>query len=124
VINGDFIVKADRNMICTVLRNLLGNAIKFTPLNGTINVNITLNNENYEISVTDTGTGISDEELSRLFRIEHKQSKPGTENEKGTGLGLILCREFVEKHGGKIWAESEAGKGSRFVFTLPAGYSI
>jgi len=119
MVSGDFIVNADRNMICTVVRNLLGNAIKFTPLNGAINVNITLINENYEISVTDSGVGIKSDDLVKLFRIDHKLSTPGTENEKGTGLGLILCKQFVEKHGGKIWVESEVGAGSRFVFTLP-----
>ena len=72
-----------------------------------------------EISIIDTGMGIDPENLKNLFRIDSKSSKLGTDNEKGTGLGLILCKEFVEKQGGQIWAESELGKGSKFTFTLP-----
>jgi len=76
-------------------------------------------NSNIELSVKDNGIGIPQQNLTQLFRIDSKYSTPGTEKEQGTGLGLILCREFVEKHGGQIWAESEEGKGSTFRFTLP-----
>ena len=113
------IVLADKNMINTILRNLLTNAIKFTPKNGSILVSV--NNMNYqvEISVKDTGVGISRENMNNIFEIDRKTSTRGTENETGSGLGLILCKEFVEKHGGKIWVESEPEKGSAFKFTIP-----
>jgi signal transduction histidine kinase len=79
-----------------------------------------LTNDKYaEISVSDNGIGMSKEIIAKLFRIDANLLTRGTENEKGTGLGLFLCKEFVEKHGGKIWVESESGKGSIFKFTLP-----
>lgn len=112
-------VKADKNMIETILRNLLTNAIKFTPKNGKIVVSITGHNDQVEISVKDTGVGIAKENMEFIFRIERKTTTLGTEKETGSGLGLILCKEFVEKHGGKIWAESELGRGSNFKFTIP-----
>ena len=119
VMKEDCVVKADVQMAHTVLRNLLSNAIKFTPEGGVISVS-SVNRENYcEISVRDTGVGIPPEYIEKLFRIDSKYSTPGTNEEKGSGLGLILCREFVEKNGGKIWAESRPGKGSVFFFTLP-----
>jgi signal transduction histidine kinase len=110
---------ADKNMINTVLRNLLSNAVKFTPSNGRIVLASSEKNHQIAVSVTDTGTGISKERLEKLFKIENIISTPGTEKEKGTGLGLILCKDFIEKHNGEIWAESEPGKGSKFIFTLP-----
>jgi signal transduction histidine kinase len=76
-------------------------------------------NKQVEISVSDTGIGIDKETISKLFRIDANISKPGTDNEKGTGLGLFLCKEFIEKHGGRIWVESEEGRGSTFRFCLP-----
>ena len=112
-------VYCDKNMIDTVLRNLLTNAIKFTPREGNISIGIKTGDEEIEISVTDSGVGIKKENLDRLFRLDGNLTTNGTENEKGTGLGLILCKEFIDKNGGKIWAESEPDKGSRFVFTLP-----
>jgi signal transduction histidine kinase len=118
-VNKECEVYGDRNMISTILRNLLTNAVKFTPINGSISVEASIMNDNVEISVTDSGVGISKAELEKLFLIENAVSHKGTENEKGTGLGLILCKDFVEKNGGKIWVESEIGKGSRFIFTLP-----
>ena len=110
---------ADNNMLKTVLRNLVSNAIKFTNNSGTININAEENSENVTISVSDNGIGIMPDKLIKLFDISHRQTTKGTEQESGTGLGLILCKEFVEKHGGKIWVESEVGKGSDFKFTLP-----
>ncbi len=112
-------VFADLNMIKTVLRNLISNAIKFTNSNGKINVYALLKDTFIEIAVSDNGVGIDLKTQNKLFNLETNQSSIGTENEKGTGLGLILCKEFVEKHGGKIWIESELGKGSNFKFTLP-----
>ncbi|MBE0646735.1 MAG: ATP-binding protein, partial [Bacteroidales bacterium] len=112
-------VLADRDMILTVLRNLISNAVKFTSFGGKIHIIVTPNHDFCEISVRDSGIGISKEDIDKLFRIDSKFSTRGTADEKGTGLGLILCKEFVEKHGGKIWVESELGKGSTFRFTLP-----
>ena len=106
-------------MFETVFRNLVGNAIKFTNENGTILISANKENSFCKISVKDDGVGISEENIAKIFRIDSKHKTPGTMGEKGTGLGLILCKEFVEKHGGKIEVKSEVGKGSRFSFTLP-----
>ncbi|MGA2406604.1 MAG: two-component regulator propeller domain-containing protein [Bacteroidales bacterium] len=115
----DLTIVADKNMIKTILRNLISNAIKFTYKNGKVEITATIDNKQVEISVSDSGIGMTKETMAKLFRIDSNLSTHGTENEKGTGLGLILCKEFVEKHGGKIWVESESGKGSIFRFTLP-----
>ena len=109
----------DYNMITTVIRNLISNAIKFTPENGRIVVEVTADPEKYKISVRDNGLGISAEDQAKLFRIDSNPSTIGTSQERGTGLGLILCRDFVEKNGGKIGVDSEIGKGSTFYFTVP-----
>jgi signal transduction histidine kinase len=113
------IVYADIDMLKTVLRNLVSNAIKFTNNGGAININAEENSENTTISVSDNGVGIPTDNLAKLFDISEVLTTKGTAKETGTGLGLLLCREFVEKHGGKIWVESEVGKGSDFKFTLP-----
>jgi signal transduction histidine kinase/streptogramin lyase len=115
----DCFVKGDINMTDTVLRNLLTNAVKFTSPEGDVSVSARKSGNRCEISVTDTGTGIAEENLQKLFRIDSKFTRKGTGLEKGSGLGLLLCKEFVEKHGGKIRVQSEAGKGSTFTFTLP-----
>jgi signal transduction histidine kinase len=115
----DLVIKADINMLRTILRNLISNAIKFTHRNGSVIVKAVVTKNNVEISVTDNGVGMSEETMARIFRIDSNLSTRGTEDEKGTGLGLFLSREFVEKHGGKIWVESEESKGSTFKFTLP-----
>jgi signal transduction histidine kinase len=112
-------ITADLQMVKTILRNLISNAIKYTDTNGEIYVNAHEDNQFVEVGIKDNGTGISPEIRKKLFKIDTLQSTPGTNNEKGTGLGLLLCKEFVELHGGSIWVESEAGKGSRFSFTLP-----
>jgi len=112
---------ADENMIKTVLRNLISNAIKFTHQGGRIDVSAILNEDSIEIAVSDSGIGIDQETLDKLFRIDTNVTTAGTENEKGSGLGLILCKEFVEKHGGKIWVESQLNKGSIFSFSVPDG---
>jgi signal transduction histidine kinase len=106
-------------MIKTVLRNLISNAIKFTNSKGKIDLTALQNNNFIEIAVSDNGVGMSNETRKKLFDISTNITTKGTANEKGSGLGLILCKEFVEKHGGKIWIESEEGKGSDFKFTLP-----
>lgn len=113
------VVFADINMLKTVLRNLISNAIKFTNSNGEINVSALQNNNFIEISVSDNGVGMDEEKQSKLFRFETNVTTPGTENEEGSGLGLILCKEFVEKHNGEIWVESKLGQGSVFKIKLP-----
>jgi len=112
-------IVADKNMIRTIFRNLITNAVKFTHKNGQVQVNAVISKNHLEISVTDTGIGMSKETMAKLFRIDANLSTRGTENEKGTGLGLFLCKEFAEKHNGKIWVESEQGKGSTFKLLLP-----
>lgn len=112
-------VYADEKSINTVLRNLLSNAIKFTRVDGKIIVKSRrFNDSTLQVSIEDTGVGISEDEVKKLFRIEEKVSSLGTEGEPSTGLGLFLCKEFVEMHGGKIWVESKKNKGSTFSFTL------
>jgi len=112
-------VFADADMIKTVLRNLVSNAIKFTNKGGVININAVENYGNVTISVSDNGIGIKPDNLAKLFDLSQVVTTTGTAEETGTGLGLLLCKEFVEKHQGKIWVESEVGKGSEFKFTLP-----
>ncbi len=108
----------DKNMIATVLRNLLSNAIKFTKEGGTITISASERENDFIVSVKDSGVGMNEENVSRLFRIDSLYSQRGTNDEGGTGLGLILCKEFVEKHSGKIWVVSELDKGSTFSFTI------
>jgi signal transduction histidine kinase len=118
-IDPDLTITADENMLNTILRNLLSNALKFTQKEGRISVKATLSQSFVEISVSDSGVGISPESCRLLFNIDSNISTKGTSNEGGTGIGLILCKEFVEKHLGTIWVESELNKGSTFKFTLP-----
>jgi len=110
---------ADKAMINTILRNLVTNAIKFTNPGGEIRISANEDGEGVTLTVTDNGVGINRADLEGLFRIDKSHSTEGTLQEKGTGLGLLLCKEFIEKHGGRIWAESEPGKGSCFSFTIP-----
>jgi signal transduction histidine kinase len=117
-VSKEIFVNADQSMITAVIRNLIGNAIKFTAAG---NVIVDASNENgfVKVSVSDTGIGILPEHADKIFRNDSFYTTRGTENERGTGLGLILCKEFVEKNGGGISVESTIGKGSRFVFTIP-----
>jgi PAS domain S-box-containing protein len=110
---------ADSNMIKTIIRNLISNAIKFTNRNGTINLKAEINSQNVKITVSDNGIGISSNIKNKLFDLSQKITSVGTENETGTGLGLLLCKEFVKMHDGEIWVESEVNKGSNFIFTIP-----
>jgi signal transduction histidine kinase len=113
-------VLADENMLRSVMRNLVSNAIKFTKPDGKIQIEIEKNEAGeIQFAIRDSGIGMSAEMLSKLFNVSENVSRPGTENEPSTGLGLILCKEFVEKHGGKIRAESVEDKGSTFYFTIP-----
>ena len=114
-------VHADKHMVDTVIRNLVSNALKFTHSGGMIVVSAHQNESHVEVAVSDTGTGIPRSEMSQLFRIDVKYSHYGTAGEEGSGLGLILCKELVEKHGGTIWVESEVGQGTVFTFRLPIG---
>jgi signal transduction histidine kinase/ligand-binding sensor domain-containing protein len=115
----EVMVHADENMISTVLRNLLTNAIKFSHSGGTITVHLTKNETHAQISVSDTGVGMSKEVREDLFKLNKNISSDGTAGEKGTGLGMILCKEFIDAHKGQIWVESEVNRGTTFIFTLP-----
>jgi len=115
----NFTVFADKHIVSTVLRNLVSNAIKFTNEGGEISISSEIKNNEALISVVDNGLGIKPENLDKLFKIDYSYSTKGTNNEQGTGLGLILCKELVEENNGKIWCESTYGKGSTFYFTLP-----
>ena len=119
-INHEEEVFADRNMLLTIIRNLVSNAIKFTFKGGNIDISSKiLDNKSVEISIKDTGIGMNQTLVDNIFRLDVKTNREGTDGESSTGLGLILCKEFVEKNGGRIWAESEEGKGSVFYFTIP-----
>ncbi len=118
-VNEDLEVSADSHMFEGVIRNLVSNAVKFTPKGGRVYVSAYMNGNSYpEIKITDTGIGMSPDLKSKLFMLAEKTNRKGTEGEPSSGLGLLLCKEFIEKHGGKIWVESETGKGSTFCFTL------
>lgn len=114
-----FPLVADLNMIRTIIRNLVNNALKFTGINGEILVKSSRNNSETIISVTDTGTGMPQSVCEVIFRLDSKYTTRGTQGEKGSGLGLILCLEFVNRHGGRIWVDSVVGKGTTFSFTIP-----
>lgn len=121
----DALAFADKDQINLIIRNLMSNAIKFTAEGGKISISSKPFDEKFfEICVEDSGVGMSKEAQSKLFNPQTHSSTQGTQNEKGTGLGLMLCKDFVEKNGGKIWIESELGKGSRFYFTLPKNAHI
>ncbi len=112
-------VFADIDMLNTILRNLISNALKFTGKGGNVNIYAEQYQADVSITVSDNGIGIASEALSKLFDTTQIYSTRGTANEKGTGFGLLLCKKFVEKHGGEIHIKSESGKGSEFKFTLP-----
>ncbi|MGE0088893.1 MAG: ATP-binding protein [Bacteroidales bacterium] len=118
-VNGECKAFADENMITTVIRNLLSNSIKFSNINGLIKIKADCINEQVTVSIIDNGVGMRKEDQEKLFRINKHHTTQGTSNEAGSGLGLILCKEFVERNGGKIWVESDLNKGSTFSFTLP-----
>ncbi len=118
-IKEDLICTADENMISTVLRNLISNSLKFTGANGTIVISSEIRNNNIIISVTDTGVGISSSKLKTMFNADIQSTSDGTNHEKGTGLGLLICKELIERNGGDIWAVSKEGQGSKFTFSLP-----
>lgn len=106
-------------MIKTIFRNLLTNALKFTNKSGEINIFAKMNGSVVEVSVVDNGIVMNEDTIKSLFQIGKSKSGIGTAGERGTGFGLMLCKQFVEKHQGTIWVDSEIGKGSAFHFTLP-----
>jgi len=110
---------ADKNMMMTVIRNLISNAIKFTHEGGEINISASAKENDIEIAVKDNGIGIEENDIEKLFTIDQNIVRLGTSEEKGTGLGLLLCKEFIEKNRGRIWVESKVGKGTGFYFTVP-----
>jgi signal transduction histidine kinase len=109
---------ADKTMIGTVVRNLLSNAIKFTHADGKIELAVTEQKDTFVVSIKDNGIGMTSETRNKLFHIDSQHSTSGTEGESGSGLGLIVCKELVEKNGGTLTVESEEGKGTMFYFTL------
>jgi len=116
----DLMVYADINMFQTIVRNLVSNAIKFTPHSGNINLKARVNaNKSIEISIKDTGIGMTPDIIEHLFQLDGKTSRKGTHGEPSSGLGLLLCKDFITRHGGKIWVESAEGKGTTFYLTFP-----
>lgn len=113
---------ADKNMLETVFRNLISNALKFTNNNGEVILSMEKKNNQIIFSIQDNGIGIAQEKITSLFAINQKNNTLGTNNETGTGLGLMLCKDFVEKHSGQIWVKSELGKGSTFMFSIPDNF--
>jgi signal transduction histidine kinase len=118
-LGGNTLIWSDSNQIDIVIRNLISNALKFTPENGMVTIKAQENNDLWEVSVRDTGVGMDKVTVENLFKKNANISTYGTNNEKGTGLGLSLCKEMIEKNGGTIWVESILRKGSTFFFTLP-----
>lgn len=115
----EVLISIDKNTALTFIRNIVNNAIKFTHNGGEITIDSYVNEDNIKLLITDTGVGMSSEVIDNLFKINKNSSTKGTNNEKGTGLGLILCKEFIERNGGTIMVNSEVGKGSEFIVTLP-----
>jgi signal transduction histidine kinase/tetratricopeptide (TPR) repeat protein len=114
-------IYCDAGMMSTAIRNLISNAIKYTPDNGRVSIYFDAIEDQYTISIKDTGIGISKDRIENLFTVGNNKSTPGTRQEHGTGLGLVLVREFIERHGGTIEVESEEGKGTTFIITIPIG---
>jgi signal transduction histidine kinase len=123
-INQNITIFADQNILQSVIRNILTNALKFTPRNGIVKIEAREDSGNTIISIADNGIGMDVKMVENIFHLDIKTNRTGTENEPSTGLGLILCKEFVEKHAGKIWVESEEGKGSTFSFNFPRNNTI
>ena len=115
---GSYPLRSDRAVINTILRNLISNAIKYTPQDGCIKVSLAQTDDSYLVSVQDNGVGMTQDAIDKLFSLNVIQSTPGTANEKGTGLGLVLCKDFIHKIDGDIWVKSIYGQGSIFTFSL------
>ncbi|MEI6277050.1 MAG: HAMP domain-containing sensor histidine kinase, partial [Prolixibacteraceae bacterium] len=120
IIPEELTVFADDNMLQTIIRNLVFNSVKFTRKGGRVTISVKTSDPTHvEIVIRDTGIGMSQSIIDQLFRLDVQSSRRGTDGEASSGLGLLLCKEFVEKHGGRIWTESEVGNGSIFHFTIP-----
>ena len=119
MVDKEITVRADKDMLNTILRNLISNAIKFSFNNTSIYVRHFDEKEVDRISVEDEGIGISNDDIDKLFRLDVSTKLVGFSESKGSGLGLVLCKELIEKQGGKIWVESKLNKGTKFFFTLP-----
>ncbi|WP_372792453.1 ATP-binding protein [Lutibacter sp.] len=117
--SGNVNANVDKNMVEVILRNLISNAIKFTENNGLVEIYSMVIDDSIEVTVSDTGIGVDENDKIKIFSINENKTKLGTANEKGSGLGLVVCKDFVEKHQGKIWMENKNDKGSLFKFTLP-----
>jgi len=115
----NLMIFADKNMLNTVIRNIVSNALKYSNIDGRVAVFASIKNAKLHCSITDNGIGMTKEDAVKLYHLEHTTSTPGTDNEKGTGLGLILCKELIAKHNGIVGVESEIGKGSNFWFEIP-----
>lgn len=124
VMPANILFRADKSMIENILRNLISNAIKFSNVNGIILIQIDDNEKDLVVSIKDNGVGIEPENIPKLFRLDINYTTPGTQKEKGTGLGLLLCKEFVEKHGGKLKVESNPETGSVFSFNIPKKQTV
>jgi signal transduction histidine kinase len=118
-VDPDLVVFADQNMTNTLIRNLLSNALKYSHEGGKIEITSQVQNQMAYISVKDNGVGMTREQMGQLWSVNTIRTTYGTRDEKGSGLGLLLCKEFIEKQGGQISVESEKGKGSKFTFSLP-----
>jgi len=118
-VNIDVSATIDPNMIGSVLQNLVTNAIKFTKRGGSVTLKAFVELNNLKFTISDTGVGMNEEQLNKLFKLDKTYTSMGTDDEVGTGLGLIICKEFIESHHGKIWVESTLGKGSSFCFSIP-----
>ena len=119
-ISENHVAFADVNMLQSIIRNLLSNAIKFTPRNGTVSISTVMTQNNSTmVLIKDSGIGMKREMVSNLFCLNANNSRPGTEGERSSGLGLHLCKEFVDKHGGEIWVDSEVNVGTSFYFSIP-----
>jgi len=121
-VSGDFEIFADYNMLITILQNLIDNAIKYSHPRGIITIDVYRIDNQIEFVVSDNGIGMDDEIKNKLFRLDNQIPISGTSNERGGGLGLFLCNDFIEKHSGKIWVESEPGMGSKFFFRIPLDF--
>jgi two-component system sensor histidine kinase/response regulator len=119
-IDSNIFINADLNMLYTVFRNLICNAVKYTPEGGIITIGAEKETGFVKLYVSDTGIGISEDDIDKLFSLEENYTTKGTNDEKGSGLGLILCKDFIERHGGEIFVQSKLGEGSQFIFTIPS----
>ncbi|MFP4671813.1 MAG: sensor histidine kinase, partial [Desulfohalobiaceae bacterium] len=121
IVPAEIAVHADVRMLLSVLHNLLSNALKFSSPGGSVRITAQEQGQMIQVEVRDQGLGMDQETLANLFSLEGKRSQNGTAGEKGSGLGLILCREFIQRHAGEVWAWSEPGQGTAIYFTLPRG---